>query len=228
MRPGDAQPQRVSRADDPLFHGESDNPESYRHRCGLLHDLCKANLLQDRQFRNVKNDATGQWEKVPILQVAGRFPLRSRGKERLSHRAFHPSEARRGHRHPLAHGRLRRRGARRQLRHQQCLSTHTRWLSSCIWPTWRPPIWWKRAPAASTAAEPCCLMNPKRPRALVKGHAAFLLPQNMKTILKAVLSSGFLRPISVPAAPAAFPWAQGPRCGFFPGRFQTAPPSGCS
>ncbi|MDL2293968.1 hydrolase [Ruminococcaceae bacterium OttesenSCG-928-D13] len=41
--------------------------------CGLLHDLCKANFYKPG-FRNVKNDATGQWEKVPSYSVQDAFP----------------------------------------------------------------------------------------------------------------------------------------------------------
>ncbi|MCI2047231.1 MAG: hydrolase [Faecalibacterium sp.] len=39
----------------------------------LLHDLCKANFYKT-STRNVKNDATGQWEKVPFYQVEDMFP----------------------------------------------------------------------------------------------------------------------------------------------------------
>ena len=41
--------------------------------CGLLHDLCKANYYKAGS-RNVKNEATGQWEKVPIFMVEDQFP----------------------------------------------------------------------------------------------------------------------------------------------------------
>ena len=41
--------------------------------CGLLHDLCKANFYKT-STRNVKNDATGQWEKVPYYTVEDQFP----------------------------------------------------------------------------------------------------------------------------------------------------------
>ena len=40
---------------------------------GLLHDLCKANFYKVGT-RNVKNDVTGQWEKVPFYQVADQLP----------------------------------------------------------------------------------------------------------------------------------------------------------
>ena len=39
----------------------------------LLHDLCKANFYKT-STRNVKNDATGQWEKVPYYTVADQLP----------------------------------------------------------------------------------------------------------------------------------------------------------
>ena len=42
---------------------DRDNKESFT-LVSLLHDLCKANYYKSG-FRNVKNDATGQWEKVP-------------------------------------------------------------------------------------------------------------------------------------------------------------------
>ena len=54
------------------FFEEGDNPES-RAVCGLLHDLCKANYYKTGT-RNVKNEATGQWEKVPVFMVEDQFP----------------------------------------------------------------------------------------------------------------------------------------------------------
>ena len=39
----------------------------------LLHDLCKANYYK-AWTRNVKNDVTGQWEKVPSYSVEDLFP----------------------------------------------------------------------------------------------------------------------------------------------------------
>ena len=41
--------------------------------CALLHDLCKANYYK-AGTRNVKNDVTGQWEKVPSYSVEDLFP----------------------------------------------------------------------------------------------------------------------------------------------------------
>ena len=51
---------------------ESDNPESFAV-CALLHDLCKANYYK-AGFRNVKNEETGQWERVPRFRVQDAFP----------------------------------------------------------------------------------------------------------------------------------------------------------
>ncbi len=42
--------------------------------CGLLHDICKVNFYK-QSTRNVKNDATGQWEKVPYYSVEDQFPF---------------------------------------------------------------------------------------------------------------------------------------------------------
>lgn len=54
------------------FYTEGENMESFAV-CGLLHDLCKANFYK-AGFRNVKNDETGAWEKVPSYSVADAFP----------------------------------------------------------------------------------------------------------------------------------------------------------
>ena len=42
--------------------------------CGLLHDVCKANFYK-ATTRNVKNDETGRWEKVPYYSVEEKFPF---------------------------------------------------------------------------------------------------------------------------------------------------------
>lgn len=52
--------------------GEDESHESIVI-CGLLHDLCKANYYKV-STRNVKNNETGQWEKVPYYQVEDAFP----------------------------------------------------------------------------------------------------------------------------------------------------------
>ena len=42
--------------------------------CGLLHDVCKANFYKE-STRNVKNDETGKWEKVPYYSIDEKFPF---------------------------------------------------------------------------------------------------------------------------------------------------------
>ena len=54
------------------FYTEGENAESYAI-CALLHDLCKANYYK-LGTRNVKNEATGQWEKAPFYSVEDLFP----------------------------------------------------------------------------------------------------------------------------------------------------------
>ncbi len=54
------------------YFEEGDSPESMAV-CGLLHDLCKANYYKPGT-RNVKNEATGQWEKVAVFNVEDQFP----------------------------------------------------------------------------------------------------------------------------------------------------------
>lgn len=39
----------------------------------LLHDLCKANFYKETT-RNVKNDVTGQWERVPYYSIEDPYP----------------------------------------------------------------------------------------------------------------------------------------------------------
>lgn len=62
----------VHRAMTRYFLEEGDSPESFAI-CALLHDLCKANFYKPGT-RNVKNEATGQWEKVPTFTVEDVFP----------------------------------------------------------------------------------------------------------------------------------------------------------
>lgn len=54
------------------FDDEKDSEESFAV-CALLHDLCKAQFYKV-STRNVKNDVTGQWEKVPYYTVEDAFP----------------------------------------------------------------------------------------------------------------------------------------------------------
>ena len=51
---------------------EGDSEETFAI-CGLLHDLCKANFYKPGT-RNVKNEVTGQWEKVPSYSIEDAFP----------------------------------------------------------------------------------------------------------------------------------------------------------
>ena len=51
---------------------EGDSEESFAI-CGLLHDLCKAQFYKV-STRNVKNEATGQWENEPFYMVEDSFP----------------------------------------------------------------------------------------------------------------------------------------------------------
>jgi hypothetical protein len=50
--------------------------------CGLGHDLCKANFYVPG-YRNVKNDATGQWERKSVYKVEDQYPL-GHGEKSLS------------------------------------------------------------------------------------------------------------------------------------------------
>jgi len=54
------------------YFEDGDNAESFAI-CGLLHDVCKANYYTE-STRNVKNDKTGEWEKVPYYSVNDVFP----------------------------------------------------------------------------------------------------------------------------------------------------------
>lgn len=45
----------------------------------LLHDLCKVNCYVE-STRNVKNEQTGQWEKVPVYKREPLFPMGHGGK----------------------------------------------------------------------------------------------------------------------------------------------------
>lgn len=57
---------------DRFYEEGVDNLESVT-LCTLLHDLCKANYYK-AGTRNVKNEATGQWEKAPFYSVDDLFP----------------------------------------------------------------------------------------------------------------------------------------------------------
>ncbi len=54
------------------FDKENDSLESFTI-CALLHDLCKAQFYKI-STRNVKNEETGKWEKVPYYSIEDVFP----------------------------------------------------------------------------------------------------------------------------------------------------------
>lgn len=54
------------------FEEGKDSLESFTI-CALLHDLCKAEFYKT-STRNVKNDETGKWEKVPYYAIEDKFP----------------------------------------------------------------------------------------------------------------------------------------------------------
>lgn len=54
------------------YFDEDDSEESFA-LCALLHDVCKAQFYKV-STRNVKNEKTGAWEKVPFYQVEDAFP----------------------------------------------------------------------------------------------------------------------------------------------------------
>lgn len=54
------------------FDPETDSAESFA-LCALLHDVCKAQFYKVSS-RNVKNERTGQWEKVPYYVIDDAFP----------------------------------------------------------------------------------------------------------------------------------------------------------
>lgn len=54
------------------FDPETDDIESATI-CSLLHDLCKAGFYKT-STRNVKNETTGVWEKMPYYSVEDAFP----------------------------------------------------------------------------------------------------------------------------------------------------------
>ena len=52
---------------------KQEDPESVAI-VSLLHDLCKTQFYKETT-RNVKNDETGKWEKVPYYSIDDRFPF---------------------------------------------------------------------------------------------------------------------------------------------------------
>ena len=58
---------------DAVAAGLSDSEEETIAICGLLHDICKVNFYK-AGTRNVKNETTGQWEKVPCYTIEDQLP----------------------------------------------------------------------------------------------------------------------------------------------------------
>lgn len=58
---------------DAVAAGLSDAEEETIAICGLLHDICKVNFYK-ASTRNVKNETTGQWEKVPCYTIEDQLP----------------------------------------------------------------------------------------------------------------------------------------------------------
>lgn len=54
-------------------------PEDSLIIVALLHDLCKVNCYVE-STRNVKNEKTGQWEKVPVYKREPKLPMGHGGK----------------------------------------------------------------------------------------------------------------------------------------------------
>lgn len=104
----------------------------------LLHDLCKVGCYK-KSFRNVKNDATGQWERVPTFTFDDPPALWTRGKERVHRQRLYPADPGGGHGDPLAHGLLRPGGR------PYCGAAFQKYRSPSPWPqrTWRRLISWK-------------------------------------------------------------------------------------
>ncbi len=57
-----------------IEHYNDGKPDESLAIVSLLHDLCKAQFYK-AGTRNVKNEATGQWEKVPYYSIEDKFPF---------------------------------------------------------------------------------------------------------------------------------------------------------
>ena len=126
------------------FFTEGDSEETFAI-CALLHDLCKANYYK-AGTRNVKNDVTGQWEKVPSYSVEDLFPYGHGEKSVFLIERFMKLKIEGGRRDPLAHGRLLTTQPRAAALPFRKPTTSTRWPSSCTSQTLRPPISWNTTP----------------------------------------------------------------------------------
>jgi hypothetical protein len=67
-------------------------PEESLVLVALLHDLCKVNSYVE-STRNVKNEKTGQWEKVPYYKREPKFPMGHGGKSVFVAQSFIKLEA---------------------------------------------------------------------------------------------------------------------------------------
>lgn len=72
----------------------------------LLHDLCKVGCYK-KSFRNVKNDATGQWERVPTFTFDDPLPYGHGEKSVYIANGFIRLTREEAMAIPLAHGLLR-------------------------------------------------------------------------------------------------------------------------
>lgn len=54
------------------YFEDSDDEESFAI-CALLHDICKINFYKI-SFRNIKNESTNTWERVPYYSIDDSFP----------------------------------------------------------------------------------------------------------------------------------------------------------
>lgn len=66
--------QKVNVAFNILEDHHSQNCQSVLATVALLHDICKANFYTVSS-RNVKNEETGKWEKVPYYAIDDQIPL---------------------------------------------------------------------------------------------------------------------------------------------------------
>ena len=57
-----------------IEHYNDGKPDESIAIAALLHDLCKAQFYK-MSTRNVKNETTGQWEKVPYYTIEDKFPF---------------------------------------------------------------------------------------------------------------------------------------------------------
>ncbi len=57
-----------------INHYNNGQPDESMAICALLHDLCKAEFYKIN-FRNVKNEETGKWEKMPYYVIEDKYPF---------------------------------------------------------------------------------------------------------------------------------------------------------